>query len=85
MVTTLSSRSTPTASRSCRRFCGEGGSEVRGLDLEPTDTLLRLLSRELEELSNRLVALSSEASPELGDAIAAVVRDLDRLRWPSRS
>jgi hypothetical protein len=51
---------------------------MRGLDLEPTDILLRLLSRELEELSNRLVTISSEAAPELGDDIAAVVSDLDR-------
>ena len=51
---------------------------MRGLDLESTDTLLRLLSCGLEELSNRLVTISSEASSELGDDIAAVVRDLDR-------
>ena len=36
---------------------------MRALDLEPTNILLRLLSRGLEELSNRLVTLSSEASP----------------------
>ena len=51
---------------------------MRGADLEPTDLLLRRLSWGLAELSNRLVTISSEASPELGDDIAAVVRDLDR-------
>lgn len=62
---------------------------MRGLDLEPTDTLLSLLSLELEEPSNRLVTISSEAAPELGDAICVAASDLElhdgRRRDPSNA
>ena len=53
---------------------------MRGLDLESDDTLLAMLTCRLSNLSHRLTALVSEsdASPELGDDIAAVVSDLDR-------
>ena len=53
---------------------------MRGLDLESDDTLLTMLTCRLSTLSHRLTALVSEsdASPELGDDIAAVVSDLDR-------
>ena len=53
---------------------------MRGLDLESADTLLAMLTCRLSYLSHRLTALVSEsdASPELGDDIAAVVSDLDR-------
>ena len=53
---------------------------MRGLDLESDDTLLTMLTCRLSDLSHRLTALVSEsdAFPELGDDIAAVVSDLDR-------
>ena len=51
---------------------------MRGLDLEPTDTLLRMHWRGLGKISNRLAALASEAPPELDDALAVAAVDLDR-------
>ena len=51
---------------------------MRGLDLEDTDTLLRMLRRGLGKISNRLAALTPEASPELGDAVGFAASDLDR-------
>ena len=51
---------------------------TRGLDLEPSDTLLRLLARGLGNVSDQIVALASQASPEIGDAISFAVKDLDK-------
>ena len=50
---------------------------MKGLDLEPTALLLRLLARGLGDVSNQLVTLASQASPEIGDAISFAVSDLD--------
>jgi hypothetical protein len=52
---------------------------LRGLDLETTETLHRLLVERLREVSHCLGAISSEVSAEHGDAIAHAATDLERL------